>query len=263
MLRAILLPAILAVAAVGFAAGPVTFDVASVKISKAPDEAVFFGPGTVDSANGRWRVPSVGGNVTLTNWTLGACIAAAWDLGSGQMSGPGWLNSERYDIVARTSAQTTQADLRIMLQALLAERFKLSTHRETKEAAIYALVLARNGPKLKPSNGDQRLPVVLAPPARLLGQGSTMQALALALRRPAGRTVVDQTGLNGTFDFTLTYSPETNVRSVDGGEGADAGTTGPSIFTALQEQLGLRLEPQKGQIEQLVVDHAEKIPTPN
>jgi uncharacterized protein (TIGR03435 family) len=179
------------------------------------------------------------------------------------MSGPGRLNSERYDIIARTSAQATQAELRIMLQALLGERFKLSTHRETKEAAIYALMPARNGPKLKRSNGDQQLPVIFAPPARLLGQGSTMQALALALRRPSGRTVVDQTGIDGTFDFTLTWSPDTNVRSVDGGEVADAGANGPSIFTALQEQLGLRLEPRKRQIEQLVVDHAEKIPTAN
>lgn len=230
-------------------AGPATFDVASVKISQAPDAIVFVSGGMMDSRSGKYRVPSVGGNVNIANWTLGGCIAAAWDLGPGQMSGPAWLNSDRYDIAARTSPQATQADLRIMLQALLAERFRLVAHREMKELPVYALVQAKNGPKLHASNGDQHLPVIFAPPARLIGQGSTMQGLALALGRPAGRTVVDKTGIDGTFDFSFSYALDDDA--------------GPSIFTALQEQLGLRLEPQKAQREILVVDHAEKIPTAN
>ena len=98
---------------------------------------------------------------------------------------------------------------------------------------------------------ELRLPVLFAPPSRLIGQGSTVQGLALALSRPAGRKVVDQTGINGAFDFTLSYSAD------DGADGA------PSIFTALQEQLGLKLEPSKASAEVLVVDHAEKIPTEN
>lgn len=232
-------------------AGQVTFDVASVKLSKAPDAVMFFSGGMMDSASGRLRVPNIGGNVTITNWTLGSCIAAAWDLGPGQMSGPAWLGSERYDIAAKTSGQATQADLRIMLQALLADRFGLVTHRETKDTSVYALVVAKSGPKLKTSTGDQRSPVLFAPPARLIGLGSTMQALALSLSRPAGRKVVDQTGIVGAFDFSLSYSAD---------EGIDGA---PSLFTALQEQLGLKLEPQKGQTEVLVIDHAERIPTAN
>lgn len=212
---------------------------------------MLFTPGMVDAASGHMRVPSVGGNVTMTNWSLTSLISAAWDLGPGQLSGPGWMGSERYDILAKTSPNATQADLRIMLQALLADRFRMVTHRETKETPVYALVVVKGGPKLLATTGDQRLPVIFAPPSRLIAQGSTMQALALALARPAGRKVIDQTGIVGAFDFTLSYSAD------DGADGA------PSIFTALQDQLGLKLEPQKGQSEVLVVDHAERVPTAN
>ena len=234
------------------AADPPAFDVASVKPSKAPDAVMFFSGGTMDAASGRLRVPSVTGNVNLTNWTLSSCIAAAWDLGPGEMSGPAWLGSERYDIAAKTSPQTTQADLRLMLQSLLAERFKLATHRELKEMPVYALLAAKSGPKLRASSGDQHSPVLFAPPARLIGQGSTMRGLALALSRPAGRRVVDETGITGAFDFSLTYSQMDT-----------AADNGPSIFTALQEQLGLRLEPRKSQVEILIIDHAERAPTEN
>ncbi len=238
-------------------AAPPIFDVASVKLSKAPDAAVFFSGGMMDSANGKFRVPSIGGNVNIGNWTLGGLIAAAWDLGPGQLSGPAWLSTDRYDIAAKTSPQATQAELRLMLQSL-ADRFRLATHRETKELAVYALVVAKGGVKLRASKGDQQSPVLFAPPSRLIGQGSTMQGLANALGRPAGRKVVDQTGVAGTFDFSLVWSPD-----VGAGPGGQTVDNGPSIFTAVQEQLGLRLEPQKSQVEIPVVDHAEKIPVAN
>ena len=243
---------LLALAAVGALAGPATFDVASVKVSHAPDAVVFMGNGAMDAANGHMRVPSIGGNVTMTNWPLTALINAAWDLEPGQRSGgPDWLGTDRYDIIAKTSPNATQADLRIMLQALLADRFKLVTHRETRDMPLYALVAPKGAARLKATTGDQRLPVIFAPPSRMIAQGSTMQALALALTRPAGRKVVDQTGITGAFDFTLTWSAD------DGADGA------PSIFTALQDQLGLKLEPQKGQTEVLVIEHAERVPTAN
>jgi len=233
-------------------AGPATFDVASVKVSKAPDAVMLFTPGMVDTASGHMRVPGIGGNVTMTNWSLAVLICTAWDLEPSQLAGgPSWLGSDRYDIIAKTSPNATQADLRIMLQALLAERLGLVTHRETKDTTVYALIAPKGAAKLKATTGDQRMPLVFAPPARLIAQGSTMPALALALTRPAGRKVIDQTGIAGAFDFTLTYSAD------DGADGA------PSIFTALQDQLGLKLEPQKGQTEVLVIDHAERVPTAN
>jgi uncharacterized protein (TIGR03435 family) len=138
------------------------------------------------------------------------------------------------------------------VQALLAERFRLAIHREMKDLPVYALVAAKNGAKLRASIDDQQSPVLFAPPSRLIGQGSTMQGLALALGRPAGRPVIDKTGINGTFDFSLTYSRDDATADSE-----------PSIFTALQEQLGLRLEPEKAQVETLIVDHAERVPTDN
>jgi uncharacterized protein (TIGR03435 family) len=233
-------------------AGPAIFDVASVKVSHAPDAVMFMGNGAMDAANGRMRVPSVGGNVSMTNWSMTSLINAAWDLGSGQLSGPGWMGSDRYDILAKTSPNATQSDLRIMLQALLADRFKMVTHRETKDTTVYALVAPKGAAKLKATTGDERSAVLFAPPSRMIGRGSTMQALALALSFPTGgHKIVDQTGISGAFDFTLSYSAD------DGVDGA------PSIFTALQDQLGLKLEPQKGQTEVLVIDHAERVPIAN
>ena len=248
--------AIAALTATTLAVAQPAFDVASVKLSKAPDAAVFFSGGMMDSASGKFRVPSIGGNVNIGNWTLAALIAAAWDLDPGQLSGPEWLRSDRYDIAAKTSPQATQAELRNMLQSLLAERFSLATHRETKELSVYALVAAKGGPKLHESTGSQQSPVLFAPPGRLIGRGSTMQGLANALGHAAGRTVVDKTGIVGVFEFSLIWSADNGVRPADG-------DSGPSIFTALPEQLGLRLEPQKSQAEILVVDRAARVPTAN
>ncbi len=239
-------------------AASATFDAASVKVSNAPDAVMFFGTGTLNTATGTYRVPSAGGSVIMNNWTLGSLIAAAWDLGSGQLSGPDWLNSDRYDVSARTSPQTTQAELRTMLQALLAERFQLATHRESKTLPVYVLTVDKGGSKLHIGTGDQQSPVLFAPPSRLIGHSSTLQSLANALRRPTGRTVIDKSGISGNFDFTLTWTPDTNVQSPDAA--ADAG---PSIFTAVREQLGLRLEPEKSQVDVLVVDRANRVPVAN
>ena len=233
-------------------AGPPAFDVASVKVSHAPDAAVQIGGNNTDMRSGRLRVPSAGGTVTMHNWSLGMCVMAAWDLGFSQVSGPSWLYADRYDVDAKTLPTATQADVRQMLQTLLAERFRLATHHETKETAAYALVIAKGGPKLRASKGDQQLPVIFAPPSRLIGQGSSMESLAMTLRRAAGRPVIDKTGLTGFWDFILTYSPDENATD-----------QGPSVFTALQEQLGLRLMPDRSSVNVLVVDHAERIPLPN
>jgi uncharacterized protein (TIGR03435 family) len=243
---------ILLFAALVRAAGPPAFDVASVKVSHAPDAAVLMSGNSVDLRSGRMRVPAVGGTVSIRNWTLGMCILAAWDLGAGQLSGPSWLEEDRYDIDAKTSLAATQADVRQMLQALLIERFRLTAHYEKKEVAAYALVVANGGPRLQTAKGDQRLPVIFAPPSRLIGQGSSMQSLAMTLRRAAGRPVIDKTGLTGVWDFTLSYSPDESATD-----------QGPSVFTALQEQLGLRLTPDRTGVNVLVVDHMERIPLPN
>jgi uncharacterized protein (TIGR03435 family) len=142
-----------------------------------------------------------------------------------------------------------------MLQTLLADRFKLEFHRETKTASGYALVRGKTDPKMTPvspgpshSNGS---------PGRLAAQAVTMSGLATSLARIMGAAVVDETGVKGAFDFNLTWAPEKsspNPVTVD--TGSDSG--GPSIFTAVQDQLGLKLEPRKVPVQLLVVDRAAR-----
>jgi uncharacterized protein (TIGR03435 family) len=189
----------------------------------------------------------------MKNVTLKACITWAYRVTDAEVAGPPWLTDERFDIVARTESGKPQPE---MMQALLAERFKLVVHRESKELTVYSLVVAKNGPKLKrvdPGEGD-----TTSRRGHLTATRTSMHGLARFLGGPnvrLGRPVMDKTGLDGVFDFELTWTPE---GSKD--EKADAP---PSIFVALQEQLGLKLESQKAPVDVLVVDHIEKAPTEN
>ena len=175
-----------------------------------------------------------------------------------------------------------EREFREMLQALLADRFQLKAHRETRELPIYALVIAKNGPKLQESQIENG-PFIRFGMGQLTFQGVAMSFLANMLSQPmlAGRVVQDRTGLKGKYDFKLEWMPDVaqiqRFRAGGGGygtmsaqplgppaAGGDAGPepSGPSIFAVLPEQLGLKLEPLKGQVEVLVIDHAEK-PTEN
>ncbi len=165
------------------------------------------------------------------------------------------------------------------LQTLLKERFKLAIHRETKELPIYELTVAKAGPKLQPPNCIQREPcdLTMAPGKTLMdycGSGGfdtgsyqasngNMRDLADALGLPLGRTVVDKTGITGRFRLQLTYRSDVSTNPFSdtaepGAHGAAAADLGPDIFTALQEQLGLKLESARGPVEILVIDHAER-----
>jgi uncharacterized protein (TIGR03435 family) len=216
-----------------------TFEVASVKPNP--------------SGNGHAGIDVDGNMIRMTNVTLPAAIVWAYEISAPQISGPAWIESERYDIVAKTAAGAPEP---AMMRALLAERFKLTAHTGTKEFSIYALVVAKNGPKLKkaePGEDD-----VNSKRGHLTARKVSMARLADFLARPRaglGRPVVDKTGLEGAFDFTLDWTPDSD---------AQASETAPlSIFVALQEQLGLKLEAQKGPVEVLIVDHVEKIPSEN
>ena len=195
----------------------------------------------------------VDGNLLrMKNVTLKACITWAYGMTDAQVFGPDWLTSERFDIVAKTESGKPKPE---MLAAVLADRFKLAVHRETKELTVYALVVAKNGPKLKKGEpGDNN---TSSRRGHLTAQTS-MRGLAVFLAGPnvkLGRPVVDKTGLDGVFDFNLDWTPE-------GVATADSDAT-PSIFVALQEQLGLKLEAQKSPVEVLIVDHVEKVPVEN
>lgn len=248
------------------------FEVASIKPA-APD------------ARGMYIRPIAGG-ITITNMTLKEMMAMAYRTQPFQISGgPAWFDSARYDIAAKSETPPKQGEIPLMLQALLADRFHLTLHRETKALPIYALVMARKdgkiGPRLTeskeggcsgpdpskpPPPPEPGKPATLGCggmmiPRRLTASSVPLANLAPALSRMLGRTVVDKTGLAGKFDISLEWTPdETQAMQLppDAPKPPPSDATGPSIFTALQEQLGLKLESQKGPAEIFVIERAEK-----
>jgi uncharacterized protein (TIGR03435 family) len=150
-----------------------------------------------------------------------------------------------------------------MLQALLADRFKLAVHRETKELPVYTLAVGKNGSKLQEAKEDEKTDFTLGAAGGRLQRGFQKQGLAILVNMLANMLdspVLDKTGLNGHYDFKLEWAPDL-PRRVDGSAPMLNGVTvesGPDIFMALQEQLGLKLEKKKGPAEVLIVDHAEK-----
>jgi uncharacterized protein (TIGR03435 family) len=188
------------------------------------------------------------------------------------IGGPDWINSERFDIEAKvddTAAEqmkTLSYDQetllrRQMVQELLADRFKLAVHWETKELPVYALAVAKGGPRLTASKDPNTGASTSSNNGRLTATDVTMEKLAQTLTqilaRELGRVVIDKTGIEGRYDLTLTWSPENNSASMVNAPN-EASALGPSIFTALREQLGLKLESTKGSVETLVIDHIEK-----
>jgi uncharacterized protein (TIGR03435 family) len=173
-------------------------------------------------------------------------------------AGPSWMDSDsdRFDIVANAPGESapTGDDVRRMLQSLLADRFQLKLHRETQERPVYALVVAKNGPKLKESGPDKEFSTTVrgSQTAQLTMTKATMEQLAIQLSGSGlDRPVLDKTGLAGHYDIALNWIPE-----YAGPPASDSNSV--NVFTAVQEQLGLRLEPQKAPVEILVIDHAEK-----
>jgi uncharacterized protein (TIGR03435 family) len=212
-----------------------------------------------------------GERFTATNMPLGALILIAYDITVRQLSGPGAVLSEKYDIAAKAEHPARPGEILRMLQALLADRFKLVVRRETREVPVYALTIAKGGPKLHPSDVSESEGAGPRTPAgaggveprsgHLIFKNESMPDFAWALTRTAGigdRVVVDDTGLKGRYDFELKYERD-NVPPA-GAEAHEPGTRaeGPSIFSALQEQLGLKLESKKAPVEFLIVEHAEK-----
>jgi uncharacterized protein (TIGR03435 family) len=254
------------------------YEVASIKPNKSANNMVRF----MNSLDG----------FSTTGVTVQMLIANAYGVQNFQISGaPGWLNSERYDIDAKMDSATADALKKLdqehnrierqhMQQKLLADRFKLTVHSETRELPVYALVVDKNGLKLheakpgdtypngvKGPDGVGRGGVVYMGRGTLTGQGVALAPLVAQLSRQLGRTVVDKTGLTGKYDYTLQWTPEEGQGAMFQGPGggpqppegaAPPESSGPSIFTALQEQLGLKLESQKGPVEFVVIDHVER-----
>jgi uncharacterized protein (TIGR03435 family) len=220
----------------------VKFEVASIKPSKAAP-----GSGGVSARSGLLR---------SVNVTLKRSIMGAYEIGPNQIfGGPDWLDTERFDITAKADEPVGDHALMAMLQTLMAERFKLAIHRETRPIQAYVLEIGRNGSKLK--KGDGGVSSTDNGRGNLLVKNTTLDRFAEVLSRQMDLPVVNRTGLDGAFNVELRWTPE-NRQAKPG----DAPPDGPSIFTAIQEQLGLRLRAEKVPIEVLVIDHAEK-PTEN
>ena len=230
-----------------------SFDVATIKATPAD-----WGKNSYVRMEG---AQFVGKNQTVNN-----LIEGAYNLTPRAVSGgPAWVDSDSYDILAKTPGEVrpNRDEQMAMLRTLLADRFKLKFHREQKEFSIYALSVAKNGPKLKEGKeppGDPRpLIFYLSPRAVMLpGRNASMADLASAFQRAAlDRPVVDKTGLAGRFDFDLEWTPEESQFNGAGLKGT-AESTQPELFTAIQQQLGLRLEAARGPIAVLVIDHVER-----
>jgi uncharacterized protein (TIGR03435 family) len=273
---------------------PAGFEVASVKLAPPPTGNGIFtsfsgGPGTYNP-----------GVIRYTNASLADLICQAYGLKPYQVSGPAWLNSTRVDVVAKVPAGATSDQVPAMWRVLLAERFQLTAHTESKELSIYALLVAKSGLKLKESSNDSpdsggpkasspngngsgggsgsggaqvgvnAAPGGLArsaPPGvhKMSGSRNTVSKLADMLAAHLDRPVIDMTGLTGTYDFTLLYSDD-GMKPSELASSASLSAdpvSAPSLFTAVQEQLGLKLEPRRGPIQILIVDHAEKVPSGN
>lgn len=210
-----------------------------------------------------------GGVFEATNVTLGTLIQQAYDVRDFQISGgPGWMNTERYDIVAKGDGPgVSEADLVKMtdqqrddfqkqmqekLIALMADRFQLKVHRETKELPVYALIIGKSGIRIRHTsdNFSDQSSVKMrrndAGKAEITGTEVPLAFLARQLSNQVGRPVLDKTDLKGNYDFKVVFAPDLNDPD------------GPSIFTAVEEQLGLKLDSQKGPVGVVIVDRAEK-----
>jgi uncharacterized protein (TIGR03435 family) len=233
------------------------------------------GPGTSDT-----------GRIVFTNVTLMSVLLRAYDVKPYQATGPDWSSSERYDITAKIPPGATKEQFNLMLQRLLAERFHLALHHETREVQGYELVGGKGGPKLKPStevgpdvqpteepktdaNGFPRLSAPglvmmeglhgTAVVSFLTARAQPLSALVEMLIKEFRLPITDKTGLTGKFDFTLEFAPEAPGALPP--EAPDE--SAPNLITAIPRQLGLKLDPKKIPVDILVIDRADKSPTEN
>jgi uncharacterized protein (TIGR03435 family) len=238
-------------------AAALTFEVASVKAAPTAQ-----GP---NKGRGGDIRPSKG-QILMDGVTLWKCIAFTYGISDENdyaIVGPSWLKSERYNIIAKVPPNSYWEQVQAMMQNLLAERFKLVLHREAKELSVYAMVPAKGGVKLHEvafGKGGMNFSQ-----GQIEAKSMPLAALADRLSQMLDHPVLDETGITGVFEFTLKWTPDERPAAPSAGAPGVgvAGDAGPSIFAAMQQQLGLRLEPRKSAVEILVVDRAEKVPVEN
>jgi uncharacterized protein (TIGR03435 family) len=230
-----------------------------------------------------FSIRALPGGLTARNISLKRLVAMGYSVTDYQIFGAvAWLESARFDLEAKSPGPAQLPELRVIVQSMLDDSFKLKTHRETRELPIYSLLLAKSGvkggPGLVESPGGNCGPVdtpagpapkgphlpaavwgtVNPAPGRIFGQHGRMSQLADRLATLLGRTVLDKTGLDGAYDIDLTFTPDAEMaQQLPPGQPAPD-VPGPSLFTAIQEQLGVKLQPGKGPVGVIVIDSAEK-----
>jgi bla regulator protein blaR1 len=237
------------------------------------------------SDEGRVMMMFTPDGISVSGVPLEFLLREAFGVGDDRILGaPGWVKTNRFDIQAKvdgadapTLEKLSMDQRRQMLIPLLADRFGLKFHHETKELPVYALVIAKGGSKLKESavpdtatdGTPPRRMTMMRGRGNIEGQGSSIENLVHVLSDQLGRTIIDKTGLAGTYDYKLNWTPD-DAPPMGGGPGGPPGADnapppdagGPSIFAAIQEQLGLKLEPQKGPVDVVVIDRVDA-PSPN
>jgi uncharacterized protein (TIGR03435 family) len=232
----------------GQAPGKLEFEVATIRPALSPAER------TSAPENSPERVYYIFASVRNL-------LMKAYGLPIHQVLGPSWIDSDRYDIEAKVPVGTSAEQVNEMLRNLLADRVRLKVHRETRELPLYELVVARGGAKLKnsdPNDAGGRKSRYVGRNYVVTNPRATMAEVADILRSFLDRPMLDRTGLMGTYAFNFTYTPDTPGNQRQGPDPNDI-----NVFTAVQEQLGLRLEATKGPLEVVVVDQGERAPTGN
>ena len=236
--------------------GSLTFEVASLKPSKpgAPDGGLHPAPG--------------GQRYIGSNWVLRNYLLVAYQVKSSQIvGGPGWVDTDPYDLNAEAEKPSSIEELHIMLQNLLTERFKLRFHYETKEMSAYVLTVDKSGPKnleLRPGAGGGDLNIDKNAEQFLHETWTThcasMDYFTFVLAQIFDKPILNQTGLKGCFNFQIKFTQELPPNLQEGQlfNGVPIDASGPTIYQALQNQLGLKLESKKAPVATLVIDHAEK-----
>ncbi len=276
---------------IGQPAQDLRFDVASIRLSPPvpPTGGVFFGParggpGTAEPERISW-----------TYARMKDLLMAAYDVKTYQVNGPGWLDTERYDVAVSVPAGATQAQVNGMWQNLLGERFGLVLHHEPKEFQVYDVTIAKDGLKLKNTAQDPNEPLPSGPPQlkdgalispglvlsifpgpngtaqfRVMARAQTISALLTRLGGQSNRPMLDKTGLTGKYDFALEYTatlaalPPPPAATPSETQRFDSPSDpGPEFATALEQQLGLKLVPSRASLDVLVIDKLERIPTEN
>jgi uncharacterized protein (TIGR03435 family) len=223
-----------------------------------------------DPSNTNWALGTRGTHFFSSNTNVDDLISFAYGVHTKQIvGGPAWFHTDKYDIegVPDTAGKPNRRQLESMVQGLLADRFKLAMHRDKKELAVYALIVGKNGPKLTKSMAAPDGPsgYGFGPLGTMKVTNMTMAAFASAMQRTVlDKPLIDQTGLVDKYDFILKWTPDDSQFNQIRGTGISVPTSAgdpnapPGLYTAIQEELGLKLEPVKALTDVLVVDHAEK-----